>query len=414
MIYIDPPYNTGSDGFVYQDDRKFTVEQLENLAGLSEEKAQRILNFTQSSSNSHSAWLTFMYPRLYIAKRLMKDDGVIFVSIDDNEVAQLRLLMDDVFGEENFVGNIPTVMNLKGNQDNFGFADTHEYFLVYARDKSRAELFEYNINEEEILNDWQEDEYGLFKKADGLQRTGDDASRNNRPKGWFPVFITLDNDIYVTENNEPKSNKDITLYPINGDNEELSWSWGKKKIIEEGYNLIVTKARNGGKAIYKKQRPRLGELPSKKPKSFFYKPEYSTSTATTQLKKLFTKKIFKGPKPVPFVKDLLFVGITNNDIILDFFAGSGTTGDAVMQLNAEDGGTRKFILAQLPETIDPKKNKTAYDFVKDKLKVEKPTIFEITKERLIRAAKKIKEETIVSRIAAKEKEVAGFNSSLDL
>ncbi|QTD38032.1 site-specific DNA-methyltransferase [Polaribacter batillariae] len=103
MIYIDPTYNTGSDGFVYTDDRKFTVEELQELAGISEERAKRILDFTQSKSNSHSAWLTFMYPRLYIAKQLLKEDGVIFISIDDNEVAQLKLLMDEVFGEENFV-----------------------------------------------------------------------------------------------------------------------------------------------------------------------------------------------------------------------------------------------------------------------------------------------------------------------
>ena len=113
MIYIDPPYNTGSDGFVYADDRKFTVSELKQLAGLDEEKAKRILEFTKSNSNSHSAWLTFMYPRLYIAKQLLRDDGVIFISIDDNEVAQLRILMDEIFGEENFVGVFLWKKNIK-------------------------------------------------------------------------------------------------------------------------------------------------------------------------------------------------------------------------------------------------------------------------------------------------------------
>jgi len=397
MIYIDPPYNTGSDGFVYADDRKFTVAEFQKLSGVDEEKAKKILSFVNSKSNSHSAWLTFMYPRLYIAKQLLKDDGVIFVSIDDNEVAQLRILMDEVFGEENFVGVIPTVMNLKGNQDNFGFADTHEYFLAYSKCKVKCLLFNFNIDEENVLDDWQEDEYGLYKKADGLKRTGDDAYRNSRPKGWFPIFITPENDIYVTDNDEAKSKADTIVYPINEGGEELSWSWGKQKITKESYNLVITEARGGGKSIYKKQRPQLGDLPTKKPKSFFYKPEYSTSTATTLLKNLFGKKIFKGPKPAPFVKDLIIIGSNANDLVLDFFAGSGTTGDAVMQLNAEDRangkeGNRKYILVQLPEAIDPKKNKTAYDFVKDELKVSKPTIFEITKERLIRAGKKIQAE----------------------
>jgi len=126
MIYIDPPYNTGSDGFVYNDDRKFTPKQLQDLAGVSEDEAKRILEFTQSNSNSHSAWLTFMYPRLYIAKQLLKDDGVIFVSIDDNEVAQLRLLMDEIFGEENFVSNF--IWKKKGTTSNVDGADVSSLF----------------------------------------------------------------------------------------------------------------------------------------------------------------------------------------------------------------------------------------------------------------------------------------------
>lgn len=390
MIYIDPPYNTGSDGFVYNDDRKFTAKQLQDLAGVSEDEAKRILEFTQSNSNSHSAWLTFMYPRLYIAKQLLKDDGVIFVSIDDNEVAQLRLLMDEVFGEENFVGLIPTIMNLKGNQDNFGFADTHEYFLVYSVNKSSCEIYKFDIDEEQVNQQWLEDEYGLYKKADGLKRTGDDASRNRRPKGWFPVFITPNNEIYVTDTDLPNSDKDIILYPTNENGEELSWSWGKEKIRNENYNLIVTESRGGGKGIYKKQRPELGDLPTKKPKSFFYKSDYSSSTATTQLKNLFGAKVFKGPKPVPFLKDLITIGSDKNDLILDFFGGSATTAHAIMQLNKEEeGSNRKFILVQLPELIDANKNNETYDFVKDKLGVTPPTIFEITKERIIRAAKQI-------------------------
>ena len=391
MIYIDPPYNTGGDGFVYQDDRKFTVDELQDLAGIDKERAQRILDFTQSKSNSHSAWLTFMYPRLYIAKQLLREDGVIFISIDDNEVAQLKLIMDEVFGDENLIALVPTIMNLKGNQDNFGFADAHEYFLVYAKIKEKAQLFEFDIDEEEIEKDWEEDKYGLFKRADGLRRTGDDASRDRRPRGWFPVFITSEDKVYATEDNLPRSKNDIILYPINEDKEELSWSWSKNKINNESHNLIVTQARSGGKSIYKKQRPSLGDLPTSKPKSFFYKPEYSTSTATTRLKNLFNKKVFKGPKPVPFLYDLLIVGMGKNDIVLDFFAGSGTTGEALMELNAKDGGNRKYILVQLPEPIDARKSKAAYDFVTKELKTD-PTIFEITRERLIRAAMKINQE----------------------
>ncbi len=140
MIYIDPPYNTGSDGFVYNDDRKFTTKQLQELAGVSEDEAKRILEFTQSNSNSHSAWLTFMYPRLYIAKQLLKDDGVIFVSIDDNEVAQLRLLMDEVFGEENFVGEFIRRTINSGKQDSTTVSNYHEYLLTYSKNIGMVDL----------------------------------------------------------------------------------------------------------------------------------------------------------------------------------------------------------------------------------------------------------------------------------
>lgn len=390
MIYIDPPYNTGSDGFVYNDDRKFTTKELQNLIGVDEEKAKRILSFTQSKSNSHSAWLTFLYPRLYIAKQLLKDDGVIFVSIDDNEVAQLRLLMDEIFGEENFVAELPTIMNLKGNNDEFAFAGTHEYTIVYSKNKNNSVFKEFNVNDDE-LDDWQEDEIGFFKHGANLKATGGNAPREKRPNLFYPIFLDSNNNVYVTDDdNIPKKyvGEIKTLLPITNE-QEMSWRWSKEKVKNEINNIIVS--RNGSIGIYKKQRPSLGDLPSKKPKSLFYKPEYSSGNGTAQLKELLGDKFFSSPKPLNLIKDFLEISTNTNDLILDFFAGSGTTGDAVMQLNAEGGGNRKFILVQLPEAIDPKKNKTAYDFVKDELKAE-PTIFEITKERLLRAAIKIKKE----------------------
>lgn len=380
MIYIDPPYNTGSDGFVYQDDRKFTPEQLADLANVTLEEAKRILDFTQRGANSHSAWLTFMYPRLYVAKQLLRDDGVIFISIDDNEQAQLKLLCDEVFGEGNFVACLPVVMNLKGNQDNFGFSDTHEYSFVYAKNKEFCHLGVFNIDEDTVLAEWEKDEYGLFKRADTLRRTGQDASRQNRPKGFFPIFIQHQtNTIYVTTDDKPLAAEDIALLPINDEGEELSWSWQKSKILAETYNLILVNGRKGIN-IYKKQRPQLGDLPTKKPKSLFYKPDYSTSTSTTNLKNLMDKKIFEAPKPIPFIKDLIQIGTTTNSIILDFFAGSGTTAHAVMQLNAEDGGNRQFICVQLDEKTDPKKE--AY-------KAGYKSIFDITQARIQKAAQKI-------------------------
>lgn len=383
MIYIDPPYNTGSDGFVYQDDRKFTAEQLSSLAGIDEDEAKRILEFTSSSSNSHSAWLTFMYPRLYLAKQLLRDDGVIFISIDDNEQAQLKVLCDEVFGEENFVANLPTIMNLKGNNDAFGFADTHEYTFVYVKDKNFAKIGLFPLNDDEI-DGWEEDENGYFKRADTLRRTGQDASREKRPKGFFPVFITTNDEIYVTDDDTPRAKDDFVLWPINEEGIELSWSWQKSTITKDNHNLVVVQGRNG-KNIYKKQRPQLDDLLTKKPKSLWYKAEYSSSSATTYLKNLMNGKVFDSPKPLPYLLDIVTIGTSKDqtDLVLDFFSGSGTTAHAVMQLNAEDGGNRQFICVQIDEPTDPKSE--AY-------KAGYKTIFDITQARITKAAARIRNE----------------------
>ena len=390
MIYIDPPYNTGSDGFVYKDDRKYTKEDLAELTNITEEEAQRILSFNTKGSNSHSAWLTFMYPRLLTARELLSDDGVIFISIDDNEVSQLKLLCDEVFGEENFVAELPTIMNLKGNNDEFGFAGTHEYTLVYSKNKVFTELNKFSINDDD-LEDWREDAIGFYKQGANLKATGTNAPRERRPNLFFLIFVDSSDIVYVTNDDKPPLtyNGEIkTIYPITNEI-EMSWRWNKEKFRNESESIIVS--RNGNIGIYKKQRPSLGDLPSKKPKTLFYKPEYSSGNGTTQVKSLLGDKFFQNPKPLNLVKDFIEIGVGSSDLILDFFSGSATTAHAVMQLNAEDGGNRKFIMVQIPEEIDPKKSKAAYDFCVDELKQE-PVITTIGKERIKRAANKIKKE----------------------
>jgi len=381
MIYIDPPYNTGKD-FVYKDN--FTGdkdEELEKSGQISEEG--RLVANLESNGRYHSDWLSMMYPRLKLARNLLKEDGVIFISIDDNEVKNMQSLCEEVFGEQNFIGVFPAILNLKGNQDAYGFASTHEYIVVCTKNKDKCELNKFDIDEEELLKEWLEDDYGLYKKADTLRRTGQDAARERRPKGWFPVFITNEDFVYVTDNDLPLSDNDTIIYPINDDEDELSWSWGKEKIKNEPYNLIVVNGRNG-KNIYKKQRPQIGDLPTKKAKSFFYKSDYSTTTATNKLKQLLDKKIFDSPKPVPLLEDLIILGMNENEYILDFFSGSATTAHAVMNLNNKDGKNRKFIMVQLDEETNEKSiaRKEGYR-----------TIPEVAKERIRRAGKQIVEES---------------------
>jgi len=359
MIYIDPPYNTGSDGFVYQDDRKFTVEELSKLAGIDEEKAKRILEFTQSKSNSHSAWLTFMYPRLYIAKQLLKDDGVIFISIDDNEVAQLRVMMDEIFGEENFVGNI--AWRKTDNQANIGnIARVKEYIILYAKLSKNLILNKMKLTERAKREYRYKDKKGYFRRSILLHKTrGQHHYEIKTPKGKVLKGPWMKN----KKDFDELEKKDLIYWTSGGD--------------EQPYGKIYL---NDSK----------GQISND-----FLGIEYGTNQqGSIEVENLFGARCFDFPKPVSLIKHFVTIGTNNSDIILDFFAGSGTTGDAVMQLNAKEAGeNRRYFLVQLPEKIDPKKNKTAYDYVRNELKVEEPTIFDIAKERLIKAGKKIQDES---------------------
>ncbi len=384
MIYIDPPYNTGGDGFVYADDRKFKIEDLQELIGVSEEKAKRILSFTHSKSNSHSAWLTFMYPRLYIAKQLLKEDGVIFISIDDNEVAQLRLLMDEVFGEENFVAtykwnktSTPPSLSKKVRQK-------YEFILCYIKNGSK-EIFNGGTTDGgdmPLLNDGNNIDILEFPKdkvnfkIEGLYKPG------------IYDRVELLNEIEVIDN---ISNKDFKL--------KGPFKWKQSNLKEEIEKGTIFHIKSEKFAVrYEKQGER-----TKVPSDIISKKECEVGTnedANKELTNIFGMDgLFSYPKTTSLIKYLSNFRTSDTDLILDFFAGSGTTGDAVMQLNAADGGNRKYILVQLPEAIDPKKNKAAYDFVAslspsplERAGEGHPTIFEITKERLIRAAAKIKTE----------------------
>jgi hypothetical protein len=297
----------------------------------------------------HDKWLCMMWPRLHLLKELLSDDGVIFISIDDNEVHNLRLLMAEIFDESNFIACLPTVMNLKGNNDEFGFAGTHEYTFCWAKDKKITQVGEFELDEEEMLNLWLEDDYGYYKRGANLKSTGQNAPRNRRPNLYYPIFVGTQDQLTVTESPETENYEKI-LPITNG--EEMSWRWSKQKVSAEPYNIIVERTTSGIN-LFKKQRPSLGDLPTKKPKSLFYKPEYSSGNGTALLKQIFgSREIFNNPKPVQLLKDLISLGTKKEDIVLDSFAGSGTTAHAVLDLNKKDGGNRKFILIECEDYAD--------------------------------------------------------------
>ncbi|ENE8347095.1 site-specific DNA-methyltransferase [Campylobacter upsaliensis] len=409
MIYIDPPYNTKNDKFIYNDNfikeyQKLLIEldllKLDSNGKMLEKS--EVLHFltNPSGDKAHSGWLSFMLPRLKLARDLLKDDGVIFISIDDNEQANLKILCDEIFGEENFISNLCVVDNLKGNNNTEGISQTNEYCLIYAKDKSSCRFGDLLVNDDEELEKWNLDEFGYWKEGRNIKGTGENAPREKRPSMFYPIYLNDKMEISLQKSDEFY----IEVLPLtNG--QEMCWNWGKEFLEKNKHELIVKKTENGFNFI-KKQRPALGDLPSKKMKTTCYSPKYSTSVSSNIIKGLFNnKRVFDYSKSPFLIKDILKISTNTGgggDIVLDFFAGSGTTAQAVMELNAEDGGNRQFILVQLDEPIDEAKSKVAYDFCKNTLKSQNPVISDITIERVKRAAAKIAKATKQDLLSAKE------------
>ena len=374
MIYIDPPYNTGND-FVYNDSFNMTEAEVNEETGAVDELGNRFKKNESSGAKYHSNWLNMMYPRLKLARNLLREDGVIFISIDDYEVDNLRKICDEVFSEENFVAILPTIMNLKGNNDQFAFAGTHEYTLVYSKSITSFIPNQFILDDEQSEK-WEEDGVGFYKKGANLKATGANAPREKRPNLFFPIYIEQGGQVHF-ESGEGR----VKVLPItNG--QEMSWRWSMEKMKSEPFNLIVS-GTDENISLYKKQRPSLGEVPSAKPKSIFYKPEYSSGNGTSEQKNLFGGRIFSNPKPLSLIKDFLQIGTNKDDIILDFFSGSATIAHSMFKLNLEDKGNRKFIAVQLIENTD---------LDSEAFRLGYKSIPEIGKERIRRAGKKIIEE----------------------
>lgn len=378
MIYIDPPYNTGKD-FVYKDNYKDNIKNYQQITGQVDLEGNKMSTNSESDGRYHSNWLNMMYPRLRLARNLLKEDGVIFISIDDNEVENLKKICCEIFGEENFISELPTIMNLKGNNDQFGFSGTHEYTLVFGKNISTIDdLNGIALTEEDKEEYNLEDEKGKYKKGATLMRTGEAGSRLQRPKGYYPIYVNSNlSEISLIR----KSDDDIEVYPKTRDGKEMSWRRSKENLSNTINEFIIT-GNSNSIGIYKKQRLEDDLVNGKKAKTLFYKPEYSSGNGTSVLKNLFGERVFDNPKPLELIKD--FVSVGNPDgYILDFFSGSSTSAHAVFQLNYEDGKKRNFIQVQLPEKTLEKSE--AY-------KLGYSSISEIGKERIRRVSEKIKSE----------------------
>ncbi|MFP6196608.1 site-specific DNA-methyltransferase [Helicobacter pylori] len=388
MIYIDPPYNTGNDDFIYTDNFRQDYQKILREVGLMEidENGEEIesesLKFFKNTqgSKTHSGWLSFMLPRLKLARDLLKEDGVIFISIDDNECANLKILCDEIFGEGNFVACLKWK---KKKQPSFlsKVAVILEYILVYAKDFSLI------------------DKLGLDNVSDSDKPIINTS--NNLSKRYFKKGIRVKSDLNFIKSGKYQ-NKTMTIefmndiFIENGRTKNDFECIGKFRTGQENINEFIEKdlifiTKNLGI-----RRDLLEEEQSNKKTITDLLTEWGQNQdATNELNILFNnssdESIFSNPKPLKLINRLIELSTNEGDIILDFFAGSGTTAHAVMELNAEDKGNREFILVQIDEEI--KEDKSTYDFCKNVLKSAKPVISDITIERVKRAAQKIIESS---------------------
>ena len=354
MIYIDPPYNTGKD-FVYKDNFKVSKGAYKDELGTEDEEGGKLFKNTDSNGRFHSDWLSMMYERLLVTRDLLTDDGVIFMSIDDNEVHNLRKIADEVFGEENFVSQFIWKKKQGGGNDSNAIVVEHEYIVSFSKSVNKLTLNKdknYKLDDSLYPFNDEKGEYGLITLDKSSIRFSDSL-----------VF-------------EIKDSEGKVYFPRVVKGKQSCWRWGKTKVNNEFEKLVF----KNGKVYTKYYRPE-GIVP----KSLLIDTIYGrTETGNDDIKKVFdNERPFSYPKPISLIKHFIMIGSNENDIVLDLFSGSGSTAQSILQYNIEDGANRKFIMVQIPEETDEKSeaHKAGYK-----------TIPEIGKERIRRAGKKIVEE----------------------
>ena len=354
MIYIDPPYNTGND-FIYNDDFKVSSEEYADESGEVDEEGNRMFKNTDSNGRFHSDWCSMIYSRLMLARNLLSEDGVIFISIDDNEFTDLQKICDEVFGSTNYVNEFAWISNITGRQiSGYGAAKTWESILVYAKNVSELSTFTVDINFAKsnlpdsykgFNKDVRSDDRGQFAVGDTLYNHNRKFNEETRPNLVFSIFYNpVTEDIITGEIGEKKEGYIELLPHKNGDGTHKyhAWRWSRQKIAAEKYNLIVLPTSSGGYEIY----TRIRGFNTTALKDVIT----NISNGDSEVQELFDKKrYFDYPKSVALLK-LIVNSIDDKDMtVLDFFSGSATTAHAVMQLNTEDGGNRKYIMVQIAE-----------------------------------------------------------------
>jgi adenine-specific DNA-methyltransferase len=395
MIYIDPPYNTGNE-FIYPDKYAETLETYLTYTGQIDDEGKRFSTNTDTSGRYHSRWLNMIYPRLYLARNLLRDDGVMFISIDDNELDNLKAVCNIIFGEENHVATISIVNNLKGRNDKKNVATCHEYLICYGNENFQS--YGLPLTEEQIalykFTDHNNDKYALRD----LRKRGSQDRREDRPNMFFPVFFDERTGKCTLKR---QTNSDVEIFPLRGDGSEGRWRWGIERVAA---NLDILHPK------YNRSKDRWGieyriyldpnirdddndEEPddddrefdrTSKAKSAWWGGEISTDVASREFKKLFPELPSDYPKSPFLIRRMLQMATKPGDLVMDFFAGYATTAQAVYEINSSEGGDpRRFILVQLPEKCPPESVEYSKGYT---------SISEIAKERIRRAAKSIQEK----------------------
>ena len=378
MIYIDPPYNTGND-FVYNDDFAEDADEYLANSGQYDDEGNRLVQNTESNGRFHTDWLNMIYSRIRLAKDLLTEDGALFISIDDNEVVNLRKICDEVFGHNNFVTQVIVQTNPRGRTFDKYIAKTHEYVLVYVKNINLECVYQIPKDAQAIAQYQKEDAHGKYRLLE-LRNRNPVFNRTNRPKMFYPFYadpqtkkVSLTQDSIYT----------VEIYPRNSEGVDGCWTWGLEK-AKANTNLLVANLASTGKwSVFRKDYLEGTSLYTKS-KALWTESEMNHENGKEMVGQLFGTAPFDFPKSVDYIKKCIILGSQKDSLILDFFSGSATTAHSVMQLNAEDGGNRKFIMVQLPEETESAT--AAY-------KAGYKNICEIGKERIRRAGKKIKEDS---------------------
>ncbi len=377
MIYIDPPFNTGND-FIYPDNFTDPLDTYLKVSGQKDGGGNLLTSNPETSGRYHSAWLSMMYPRLFLARQLLHEDGVIFVSIDDHELYNLRAVMNEIFGEENFIAQITVLNNPKGRVLREHFAVCHDYILAYSRSFLSEELG-ITKTESEIESQYQHKEGDRRYRLLELRNTHRQFNRRTRKNLYFPLYIHPPSGQVSVE----KRRGWVAVLPIWDDGLEGCWTWGKDKVKKESA-LLLGRRVNGKWKVFRKAfaEDEFGTAARKKLKTVWDDRQYHTEVGQAQFDELIPGRIFEAPKPVELIKQLVRLSTSEQggDLILDFFGGACTAAQAVLEMNREDGGNRRFIMVQLPEPTpeDSPARKSGFG-----------TIAEIGKERIRRVIKKL-------------------------